>query len=68
MILIRIAALAEILTVFAAGNILGEALFPLVVSESVLYVTASESSLAFASGLLILCASHRKPAQSRHLI
>ena len=53
MILIRIAALAEILLVLAAGNILGEALYPFVVSESVLNGTASDSSLAFASGLLI---------------
>lgn len=53
MILIRIAAITEILLVLAAGNILGESLYPFVVSDSVLNGTASELSLAFASGLLI---------------
>lgn len=53
MVLIRIAAITEILLVLAVGNILGEALYPFVVSESVLDGTASETSLAFASGLLI---------------
>lgn len=53
MILIRIAAVTEILLVLAVGNILGELLYPFVVSESVLDGSASEVSMAFASGLLI---------------
>jgi membrane protease YdiL (CAAX protease family) len=53
MFLSRVAALAEILLVLALGNIIGEALYPLVVSEAVVNGTASDTSLAFAAGLLI---------------
>ena len=49
----RIAALAEVLLVLALGNIIGAAIYPYVVSSSVLDGSASENSLAFASGLLI---------------
>ena len=49
----RIAALAEVLLVLALGNVIGAAIYPYVVSSAVLDGSASDNSLAFASGLLI---------------
>lgn len=53
MMVSRLAAMAEVLLVLALGNIVGEAMFPLFVSEAILAGTASNSAQAFAEGLLI---------------
>lgn len=53
MVYARIAALAEVLLVLALGNILGAAVYPLIVSDAVVAGTASDRAMAFASGLLI---------------
>ncbi len=50
----NLAALAEVLLVLALGNIIGEAIYPYLASESVLQGSASDIIVAFHEGLLIL--------------
>ncbi len=50
----KLAALAEVLLVLAAGNLIGELAFSLIMPASVLERTASDPLLAAADGLLIL--------------
>ena len=50
----HLAALAEVLLVLAAGNLIGELIFSLVMPASVLDRSASEMVLATSDGLLIL--------------
>lgn len=50
----NLAALAEVLLVLALGNIIGEAIYPYLASESMLGGTASDIIVAFHEGLLIL--------------
>ena len=49
-----LAALAEVLLVLAAGNLIGELLFNLVMPASVLDRTAADTVIAASDGLLIL--------------
>lgn len=50
----QLAALAEVLLVLAAGNLIGELVFSLVMPSSVLERSASDTVLATTDGLLIL--------------